>query len=74
MKNWNDLTDEEKRQKVLELDEICDFRFMADNAETAAYDARIAVEGCPEWFNFEVESLDDFEKEITEIIRNEYFK
>lgn len=66
--NWNELTNNEKMNEVRTLNETYVFAQYSD-AETAAYNVRLGIENNPEWFDFDVSNLDDFEGELSELVK-----
>lgn len=74
MKKWEDMSLIEKREETVSMNE--DFAFLQsyEDSKTAAHGVRKAYEKLVGFFDFEVEDLDLFEKEVRYFIDENFYR
>ena len=63
---WHEMPESAKVANLKEINETYDFSKY--DAETAAYNVRMGYENDPDWFHFIVDDLNDFEREVAELL------
>lgn len=71
-KNWHEMSFEEKSLMVAQIEESYQNKTLFKNAADAAHNVRIGYEEDPDWFNFEVTDLDEFEEGYAELIAEDF--
>ena len=74
MKKWEDMSLQEKREATIAMDEDFAFLLSYDDSLAAAKDVRSSYEQLVGFFDFEVEDLDSFEKEVRLFIDEAFYR
>ncbi len=74
MKKWEDMSLQEKREATIAMDEDFAFLLSYDDSLTAAKGVRRSYERLVGFFDFDVEDLDSFEKEVRYFIDEEFYR
>ena len=72
MKIWKNMSESEKGQKVTSLEETYNNVELFSNAEDAAANIRTGYEENPNWFDFEVDDLDEFESDYARLMKDTF--